>query len=158
KAGMVLTVSAAWGSAKARASSPVFHSLFQLGLSAAPTNACIPGLISAVGSGNAFAGTSRGARSVAIATVGADSKAPQAIVLKSFITLPSSLWFLVEPSTCHRRNAHRFLRAIRFGITVKRATTKRARLLNSIGRTSYRDANFPHADFAVKHFAVTLSR
>jgi hypothetical protein len=25
-------------------------------------------------------------------------------------------------------------------------------LLNSIGRTSYRDANFPHADFAVKHF------
>src|SRR5580692_11267762 len=37
-AGMVLTASAAWLSANARASSPVFHSLFQLGLSGAPTN------------------------------------------------------------------------------------------------------------------------
>src|ERR1700691_4818105 len=82
KAGMVLAVSAACVSANARASSPVFHNLFQLGLSGAPSNACIPGLISDVGAGNAFAGTSSGARSVAIATGGIDSKAPQAIVLK----------------------------------------------------------------------------
>src|SRR3984957_17835831 len=103
-AGMVLTVSAAWLSANARASSPVFHSLFQLGLSGAPTNACIPGLMSAVGAGNAFAGTLSGARSVAIATVGIDSKAPQAIVLKSFMALSSLLWFLIGTNTCHCRN------------------------------------------------------
>src|SRR3984957_9194388 len=96
KAGMVLTVSAAWPSAKARASSPVFHSLFQLGLRGAPTKACIPGLMSAVGAGNAFAGTSRGARSVAIATVGIDSKTPQAIVLNNFMALSSLSWFLVR--------------------------------------------------------------
>src|SRR5271167_4445431 len=114
---MVLTVSAAWPSANARASSPVFHSLFQLGLRGAPTNACIPGLMSAVGAGKAFAGTSRGARSVAIATVGIDSSAPQAIVLKSFMTLSFSLWFLVGPNTYHCRKALRFVRrAIRVGI------------------------------------------
>src|SRR5271154_3184914 len=93
---MVLTVSAACLSANARASSPVFHSLFQLGLRGAPTNACIPGLMSAVGAGNAFAGTSRGARSVAIAIAGNDSNVPQASVLKSFMALSSSLLFLVE--------------------------------------------------------------
>src|ERR1700749_3553545 len=89
---MGLTVSAACLSAKARASSPVFHSLFQLGLRGAPTNACMPGLMSAVGAGSAFAGTSRGARSVAIATAGVDSNAPQAIVLKSFMAVSSSVW------------------------------------------------------------------
>src|ERR1700722_5193693 len=100
KAGMVLTVSAAWPSAKARASSPVFHSLFQLGLSGAPTNACTPGLLSAVGAGNAFAGTSSGARSVAIATAGNDSNAPQASVVKTFMALSSFLYFLIGTNGC----------------------------------------------------------
>jgi hypothetical protein len=64
----------------------------------------------------------------------------------------SSLWFLVKPNTYHRRNARRFLRAIRFGITVQHATTRRAPLLNSLRRTSDPWTNFPHAHFAVKHF------
>src|ERR1700722_16936195 len=93
-AGMVLTVAAALMSANARASSPVFHSLFQSGLRGAPMNFCIPGLMSAVGTGNAFAGTSRGAGSAAIATAGNDSNAPQASVLKSFMALSS---FVVVP-------------------------------------------------------------
>jgi hypothetical protein len=50
--------------------------------------------MSAVGAGSAFAGTSSGARSVASATPGMDSKAPQARVLNSFMALSSSLWFL----------------------------------------------------------------
>src|ERR1700733_8718351 len=90
-AGIVLTVFAARVSAKARASSPVFHSLFQLGLRGDPTKVCISGLISAVGAGNAFAGTSSGARSVAVAAAGNDSDARQAIMLRSFMALSSSL-------------------------------------------------------------------
>src|SRR5271168_71589 len=84
--GIVLTVFAARVSANARASSAVLHSLFQLGLSGAPTKACISGLISAVGAGRAFAGTSRGARSVAAATAGNDNNATQAIAAKRFMS------------------------------------------------------------------------
>src|SRR5580692_7853992 len=51
--------------------------------------ACLPGRMSAGRSGSAFAGTSIGAGSVVIATVGIDSKAPQAIVLKSFMSTSS---------------------------------------------------------------------
>src|SRR6202142_538631 len=128
KAGMVLTVSAALVSANARASSPVFHNLFQLGLSGAPSNACIPGLISAVGAGNAFAGTSSGARSVAIATVGIDSKAPQAIVLESFTALPPRYgsWLNQTPTIAETRGA--LWRTIRFGIIATRATANRTRV------------------------------
>src|ERR1700734_2690495 len=86
--GIVLTVFAARVSAKARASSAVLHSLFQLGLSGAPTKACISGLISAVGAGSAFAGPSRGARSVAVAAAEYESHAAHAITLKSFMALP----------------------------------------------------------------------
>src|ERR1700733_6025871 len=135
KAGMVLTVSAACLSAKARASSPVFHSLFQLGLRGAPTNACIPGLMSAVGAGNAFAGTSSGARSVAIAAAGNDSNAPQASVLKTFIALSSLLWFHIGTDTCRRPNGRSLPhRARRDGnILRRRSNSARRRLLNQLG-------------------------
>jgi hypothetical protein len=45
--------------------------------------------MSAVGTGNVFAGTSRGAGSAAIATAGNDSNAPQASLLKTFMALSS---------------------------------------------------------------------
>src|SRR5580698_1932585 len=104
--GIVLTVFAARVSANARASSAVLHSLFQLALSGAPIKACISGLISAVAVGSAFAGTSSGARSVAVAAAEYESNAAQAIALKDFMAF-SSLCFLVEPNTTHRRKVRR---------------------------------------------------
>src|SRR3954464_1125711 len=63
-AGMPSTVFAAILSAAARHSSPVFPRSCQIGLVGAPTNFCISGLMSAVGTGRVLAGTCSGAGAV----------------------------------------------------------------------------------------------
>src|SRR3984957_1109455 len=102
--GIVLTVFAARVSAKARASSPVFHSLFQLGLSGAPTKVCISGLISAVGAGNAFAGTSSGARSAAVAAAGKRQQCSASNHAKELHGAFLLIVVRVRANTCYCRN------------------------------------------------------